>query len=147
MAGRALPTPAEDAVNKRRMRLIVVDDHPEIVRTVTQLLRGHYDIISTSERGSEALETITVLKPDCVVLDISMPDLSGIEIAQRLKAAHSHVKIVFLTVHEDPDYVHEALAAGANGYVVKSQLTSDLPTALKRAFAGHFFISPSINMN
>ena len=129
------------------MRLIIVDDHPEMVSTVTQLLRAHYDIIATTDKGSEAVEAVTVLDPDCVVLDISMPDLSGIEVAQRLKAIHSHAKIVFLTVHEDPDFVQEALAAGANGYVLKSQLTSDLPTALKRALAGHLFISPSINMN
>lgn len=129
------------------MRLIIVDDHPEMVSTVTRLLRPHYDIVATTDKGCKALEAITVLEPDCVVMDISMPDLSGIEVAQRLKAIHSHAKIVFLTVHEDPDFVQEALAAGANGYVVKSQLTSDLPAALKRALAGDLFISPSINMN
>ena len=129
------------------MRLIIVDDHPEMVSTVTQLLRPDYDIVATADKGCKALEAITVLEPDCVVLDISMPDLSGIEVAQRLKAIHSQAKIVFLTVHEDPDFVQEALAAGANGYVVKSQLTSDLPAALNRALAGDLFISPSIDMN
>ena len=129
------------------MRLIIVEDHPEMVSTVTQLLRPDYDIVATADKGCKALEAITVLEPDCVVLDISMPDLSGIEVAQRLKAIHSQAKIVFLTVHEDPDFVQEALAAGANGYVVKSQLTSDLPAALRRALAGDLFISPSINMN
>ena len=136
--------PAEENSKKRRMRLIIVDDHPEMISTVTQLLGGHYNIMATSGTGCEGLKAIARLEPDCVVLDISMPDLSGIDVAKRLKDLHSHAKIVFLTVHEDPDYVTEALAAGANGYVVKSQLTSDLPTALKRALAGHVFISPSI---
>jgi DNA-binding NarL/FixJ family response regulator len=129
------------------MRLVIVDDHPEMVSTVAQLLRAHYDIIATTDKGSEAVEAITVLEPDCVVLDISMPDLSGIEVAQRLKAIQSYARIVFLTVQEYPEFVQEALAAGANGYVLKSQLTSDLPAALKRALAGDLFISPSINMN
>ena len=87
------------------MRLIIVEDHPEMVSTVTQLLRPDYDIVATTDKGCKALEAITVLEPDCVVLDISMPDLSGIEVAQRLKAIHSQAKIVFLTVHEDPDFV------------------------------------------
>ena len=137
----------EDGVRNSRKRLIIVDDHPEMISIVTQLLRDHYDIIATSGTGGEGLKAIACLEPDCVVLDISMPDLSGIEVAQRLKAIRSRVKIIFLTVHEDPDYVKEALTAGANAYVLKSQLESDLVTALKQTLAGNFFISPSINMN
>ena len=138
--------PAEKPVGKPRMRLIVVDDHPQIISTVTELLRGNYDIVATSGTGSEAIEAIAAFKPDAVVLDISIPGLSGLEVAQRLKTIHSHTRIVFLTVHADPDYVKEAFAAGANGYVLKSDLLADLPKALKQAFAGDHFISPSINM-
>ena len=128
------------------MRLIVIDDHPQIISAVTQLLRGSYDIVATSSTGSEGIEAIAAFKPDVVVLDISMPDLSGIEVAQRLKTMHSHTRIVFLTVHADSDYVKEAFAVGANGYVLKSDLLADLPMALKQAFGGDHFISPSINM-
>jgi DNA-binding NarL/FixJ family response regulator len=126
------------------MRLIVIDDHPEIISTVTQLLRANYNIVATSGTGSEGLAAIAACAPDGVVLDIAMPDLSGLEVARRLKAMHSPARIVFLTVHADADYVKEAFAAGANGYVLKSQLISDLPTALKKALAGDSFISPSI---
>ena len=65
------------------MRLIVVDDHPQIISAVTELLRGNYDIVATSGTGSEGIEAIAAFKPDAVVLDISIPGLSGLEVAQR----------------------------------------------------------------
>lgn len=79
-----------------------------------------------------------------MVLDISMPVLNGIEAARTLKAADSRAKIVFLTEHADPDYLHAALAIGALGYVVKSRLVSDLLLSIREALAGRHFVSPSI---
>jgi DNA-binding NarL/FixJ family response regulator len=128
----------------RRMRLVIADDHAAILEAVTRLLAPDFDIIATADTGSTALEAITRLHPDCAVLDISMHEFSGIEVAKRLKAGGSNVKIVFLTVHEDSDFVEEAVAVGAIGYVVKSRLASDLLPALKRALTGDVFISPSI---
>ena len=80
-----------------------------------------------------------------LVLDISMPVLNGIEAARRLKAAGFRAKIVVLTVHEDEDYLRAALAAGADGYVVKSRLARDLPLALREALAGRTFVSRFIS--
>lgn len=80
-----------------------------------------------------------------MVLDISMPVLNGIEAARQLKAAGAWAKVVFLTVHRDLDYVLAALAAGAQGYVVKSRPASDLLLALREALAGRSFVSPSIS--
>jgi DNA-binding NarL/FixJ family response regulator len=130
----------------RRIRLVIADDHIAILEAVNRLLASDFDIIATANGGFNALEAITTLHPDCAVLDISMHDFSGIEVAKRLKAAGSGAKVVFLTVHEDPDFVDEALAVGATGYVVKSRMASDLRPALKRALAGGLFISPSIKM-
>jgi DNA-binding NarL/FixJ family response regulator len=79
-----------------------------------------------------------------VVLDISMPVLSGIEAARRLKAAGSPARIVFLTMHADPDYVRAALETGALGYVIKSRLATDLLPCIREALAGRPFVSPSI---
>jgi DNA-binding NarL/FixJ family response regulator len=78
------------------------------------------------------------------VLDISMPLLSGLEAARHLQAAGSPAKIIFLTVHDDPDYVRAALATGALGYVVKCRLASDLLRAMRAALAGLSFVSPTV---
>jgi DNA-binding NarL/FixJ family response regulator len=81
------------------------------------------------------------LKPDIVVLDITMPGMTGIEIARLLQP--SDAKVVFLTVHDDADYLRSALAVGGLGYVVKDRLATDLVPALRKALAGRQFISPS----
>jgi DNA-binding NarL/FixJ family response regulator len=75
-----------------------------------------------------------------------MPVLNGIEAARRLRAVGARAKIVFLTVHQDPEYVHAALAAGAHGYVAKCQLATDLLLALREVLAGRSFISPSVSL-
>ena len=129
------------------MRLVIADDHAAILETVTRLLAPDFDIIATADTGRTALEAIIKLDPDCAVLDISMHDFSGIEVAKHLKAGGSNAKVIFLTVHEDQDFVEEAIAVGAIGYVVKSRLASDLLPALKRALTGDLFISPSIKTN
>jgi len=129
------------------MRLVIADDHAALLETVTRLLAPDFDIIATADTGRAALEAIIKLDPDCAVLDISMHDFSGIEVAKHLKAGGSDAKVIFLTVHEDQDFVEEAITVGAIGYVVKSRLASDLLPALKRALTGDLFISPSIKMN
>ena len=83
------------------------------------------------------------MKPDVCVLDISMPKMSGIEAAIQLRKRGSAVKVVFLTVHEDPDFVGAALATDALGYVVKSRMASDLSSAIREALAERLFVSPS----
>jgi DNA-binding NarL/FixJ family response regulator len=91
------------------------------------------------------IEAVARLHPDILVIDISMPVLSGIEAAQQLKQSGTDAKIVFLTIHEDPDFVQAALAAGASGYVVKSRLATDLLLAIRAALAGGRFVSPSLS--
>lgn len=85
------------------------------------------------------------LKPDVIVTDISMPVLNGIEAANQLNEAGCTSKIIFLTVHSDPDFVRTCLATGAFGYVVKSRVATDLLPAIHEALAGRLFISPSVS--
>ena len=91
--------------------------------------------------GRAALEATLKLEPDLVVLDISMPAMSGIEVAQELKRQGNNAKIVFLTVHEDPDILKTCRAAGGLGYVVKLLMDTDLIPAINEALAGHVFTS------
>ncbi len=124
--------------------MLLADDHTAMLDRVRRLLEKDYEVVGAVRDGQAALDAVEELDPDVLVLDISMPVLSGIEAATRLKQAGSKAKIVFLTVHDDPDFVREALAAGALGYVVKPRLASDLPMAVKEAIAGRSFVSPTV---
>ncbi len=127
-----------------RPRVLLADDHLIMREKVTWILESEFDIIGAVPDGEALLKEATELDPDIVILDISMPGLPGIEAARRLREAGSRAKIVFLTVHEDPDYVREALATGALGYVVKRRLASDLLIAMREVLEGRLFISPPI---
>ncbi len=111
---------------------------------VTRMLESEFDIIGAVMDGEALLDEAAELDPDIVILDITMPGLPGIETARRLRETGSHAKIVFLTVHEDPDFIREALTTGALGYVVKPRLASDLLAAMHEALEGRSFVSPSV---
>jgi DNA-binding NarL/FixJ family response regulator len=108
---------------------------------VKKHLEHEFEVLEPVEDGRALLEAASKLKPDLCLLDISMPVLNGIETAHRLRESGSTAKIVFLTIHEDLDFVQAALKTGASGYVVKRQMASDLRTAVKEALAGRTFIS------
>ena len=125
-----------------RIRVLLADDHEAMLDRVTDLLADDCDVIGTAIDGRQALEAAMELKPDVLVLDISMPVMNGIETARSLKELGAKTRIVFLTVHDDPDYAREALEAGALGYVIKSRITSDLVAAINEVHAGRSFVSP-----
>ncbi len=127
-----------------RPRVLLADDYLMMREKVTWLLESEFDIIGAVTDGEALLKEATELDPDIVILDITMPGLPGIEAARRLRKAGSHAKIVFLTVHEDPDYVRESLWAGALGYVVKRRLASDLLIAMREVLEGRLFVSPPV---
>ena len=126
-----------------RARILLADDHKEMRDRVVRLLEAEFDVMGAVEDGGALLEAASKIKPDVCVIDISMPVLSGIEAAAQLKKNGSTAKVIFLTVHDDPDFVQAALETGALGYVVKSRMASDLRAAIKGAMAGRLFISPS----
>ncbi len=125
-----------------RIRVLLADDHAAMLERVAGLLRTECDVVGTVTDGQQALEAARELKPDVLVLDISMPVMNGIETAHHLKKAGMEARIVFLTVHDDADFAREALAAGALGYVIKSRITLDLMAAINEAHAGRTFVSP-----
>ena len=125
-------------------RVLLADDREEMLQTVVLVLRHEFDVIGTAENGSRAVELATKLSPDVVVLDISMPVVNGIETACRLKELGSHARVIFLTIHTDPEFVEAALSAGALGYVLKPSLATDLVPAIWAAMQGYTFISPSM---
>jgi DNA-binding NarL/FixJ family response regulator len=130
-----------DAQPKPR-RVLLVDDHPAILVQIAQFIRGEFEVIELLPNGAQLEATMGRLHPDLIVLDITLPGLSGIELARRLRAAGFRMPIVFLTVHADADYAREAFGAGGLGYVVKPRFATDMLPALRAALAGQRFISP-----
>lgn len=126
----------------KRVRILLADDHTGMLERVMHLLQGEFEVVGAVDNGQALLEAASKLRPDVVVLDISMPIMNGLEAADRLKKTGSKAKVVFLTVHEEPEFLHESLAQGALCYVVKPRLTSDLVPAIKEALANRSFVSP-----
>jgi DNA-binding NarL/FixJ family response regulator len=124
-----------------RTRVVVADDLSPVLSTVAALLRESFDVVGLVSDGRAALEATLKLEPDLVILDISMPAMSGIEVAQELKKRGNKARIVFLTVHEDADILKICHAAGGLGYVVKLLMDTDLIPAMNEALAGHLFTS------
>lgn len=124
-------------------RILLADDQHEILEALNSILSAdaEFVVVGTAEDGMHAVELAMNLKPDVLVLDISMPVVNGIEAACRLKKAASHIRIVFLTVHTDPDFVDAALTAGALGYVLKAFIAAELVPALRAALHGEIFVS------
>ena len=106
-----------------------------------RLLEPEFEVIGKVRDGEALFEEAMRLKPDVIVSDISMPVLNGIEAAERLKESGCNSRIVFLTVHSDPDFVRRCLSAGAFGYVAKSRIANDLALAIREALAGNIFVS------
>jgi DNA-binding NarL/FixJ family response regulator len=127
-----------------RPRVFLADDHELLLEAFRKLLEPKCEIVGTARNGRELLEAAPKLAPDVVVLDVSMPELGGLEAGAQLRAALPGVKLIYLTVNEDPDIAAEALRQGASGYVVKSAAASELFRALEEARAGRTFVSPRV---
>jgi DNA-binding NarL/FixJ family response regulator len=104
-------------------------------------LGSSFEIVGTVSDGRAAIDAVLELKPDLVILDISMPGKNGLEVVRELKSQANPTKVVFLTVYEDSDIVAACLSAGAQGYVVTSLMDSDLIPAVNDALAGRIFVS------
>lgn len=126
-------------------RVLLADDYPDMLMVVARLLGKMFDVVGMVGDGESLLGAAANLHPDILVLDVSMPFLTGIEAAQKLRECGNTAPIVFLTVHDDPDFVRASLAAGAFGYVVKPRIATDLVPAIREALAGRIFISPPLS--
>ncbi len=126
------------------VRVLLADDSPSMLQAARRILEPEFQIVGTVEDGQAVLEAAETLKPDVLILDISMGVMNGLEAARLLTRLGSKAKIVFLTVHNDQEFVEEAFSAGAVGYVIKPRLGTDLLVAVREALVGHTFVSPDL---
>ncbi|MDQ1301121.1 MAG: two-component system, NarL family, response regulator NreC [Chloroflexota bacterium] len=128
------------------IRILLVDDHA-VVRAGLRMLLGadaELQIVGEAENGAQALRLTDDLVPDVVLMDISMPDMNGIEATRRIKEAHPDVAVLALTMHEDDQYFFEMLGAGASGYVPKRAAPNELIAAIHAIQGGGVFLFPSV---
>jgi DNA-binding NarL/FixJ family response regulator len=121
--------------------ILLVDDNPAILHHVCKMLNNQFRILAAFGDGRTLLREYATLRPDVIILDIAMSELNGIEVARHLRESGYAYKIIFLTVHEDPDFVNAALGAGGSAYVVKSRLDTDLIPAISAVLSGKLFVS------
>ena len=131
----------QPSTSSDRTRVLLVDDSDSMLARAAGVLASGCEVIGTAHSGPEALEAAAALAPDVIVLDISMPGMTGLEVAANLTRRGSKAAVVFLTVHDDRDFVAAARQAGGTGYVLKLRLASDLIFAVQEARAGRSFVS------
>lgn len=128
------------------IRVALVDDHPVVLAGITALLRAAPEITLVGEAttGEAALRLIAETAPDVAVIDVSLPDLNGLDLARRLAERCPAVRVLALTVHEDRAYVQPLLQSGARGYLLKRSAAEDLLRAIRAIAAGGIYLDPAV---
>jgi DNA-binding NarL/FixJ family response regulator len=129
-------------------RILLADDHPVVLEGLRRILdRPGMEIVGTVRDGNALMEAAGILRPDVIVLDVTMPELNGFEAARQLNQSEFTGKIVFLTMHSEPAYLREAMALGAAGYVLKSAADEELVEAIDTALRGRVYVSAGMADN
>lgn len=131
----------------KRPTVLIADDHRMLVEAFTKILEDEFEVVGTAQDGRELLDVAAELKPDVILLDISMPLLNGLGACERLRKSVPDTKVVFLTVNEDSDIVSEAFRLGANGYLLKKSAASELLDAIHQVLLGRFYITPLVTQS
>jgi DNA-binding NarL/FixJ family response regulator len=131
----------------RKIRVLLADDHAILRKGVRLLIdsQADMDVVGDAKTGREAIEQARKLNPDVIIMDVSMPELNGIEATRQVCAELTHIKVLALSMHKDSVYVREILRAGARGYLLKESEDDDLVKAIRCVYRGEAFLSPAIS--
>lgn len=128
-------------------RVLLADDHTLVLEGFKKLLEEHCQVMGSVEDGRSLLDAAKRLRPDIVVLDISMPQLNGLDAARRLRKMVPQARLIFVTVHADQDYVNQAFKAGASAYLLKRSAGSELRQAIDAVMKGNYYVTSLIAKN
>lgn len=131
----------------RKTRVLLADDHSLVAAGLRSMLEPVCEVAGLAENGRALVQMAEALNPDVILLDISMPDLNGIEAARQLRKLAPHVKLIFVTMHTDATFVAEAMRAGAAGYVAKQSAPRELVAAIEAVMQGHTYLTPLVTRN
>jgi DNA-binding NarL/FixJ family response regulator len=134
MTTAALPT--------TRLKVLIADDHALVAEGLARLLEPDYDVVDTVQNGADLIRAAQEHLPDLALIDISMPELTGVEAARKLLEIAPNCKIICVTMHSNPEFVREAFRAGASGYVLKRSAGAELSEAIKQVMNGNAYVSP-----
>jgi len=126
-------------------KILLADDHVLFTDILKMALERHFQVVGTVADGRALVEKVPELKPDLVILDIGMPHLNGIEAARQIRKSVPEVKLIFLTSYEEDEYVSQALAAGASGYLLKRSASAELFEAISQVLAGRTYVTPTLS--
>jgi DNA-binding NarL/FixJ family response regulator len=129
---------------KHRPRVLLADDHTMLLDAFRRLLEPRCEIVGTASDGRALLELAASTRPDVIILDIGMPRLNGMDACAQLRRKMPGVRLVFLTVNEDPDIAAEAIGLGASGYLLKNSASGELFTAIEHALTGKTYVTPLV---
>lgn len=130
----------------KKIKVLTVDDHTLVRDGIRALLAlvADVEVVGEAANGKEALEKVRELVPDVVLMDLSMPIMSGLEATRRIRKEFPRIKVLALTQYDDREYVLPAIEAGASGFISKSAASSDLTTGIRSVYRGDSFLSPSV---
>lgn len=131
----------------RKMRILLADDHAVVRQGFRMILSAQpdFEVVAEAANGREAVEMAEKTRPDVVVMDVSMPELNGIEATRRIMEANDRTRILALSMHRDSVYVREILRAGAVGYLLKDAVENDFLTAVRAVARGEAYLSPAVS--
>lgn len=127
-----------------RVRVVLADDHTLVLEAFSALLADQVNVVGTAEDGRQLIKVVRETKPEVVVTDINMPGLNGLDACARLSKNHADLRIIVLTVSEEPERVAQALRAGAHGYLLKRSAASELVDAIEAVAGGTIYVTPQV---
>ena len=128
------------------IRVIIVDDHPVVRRGLKQIIAAEQDmqVVGEAENAREAIRVIREIACDAVVLDITLPDASGLDVLSRLKSEYPTLPVLIMSIHDEEQYAVRVLKAGASGYLMKNSIPEELIKAIRKITSGGKYVSPSL---